>query len=191
MNALDGDDLKKFLDKAKRYAIYKGYGQDAEDFAHEAYIGHVIRGTFSLRLLFVDFLREFYGNTRTPVGRLKSGSRHRPVALGGSGAGHGDGGVIEHEPVAPDRAGLEPELPDWTARVRFGKGIHEEILQQIINEATQAEVAQYTGFTETRISQLKRDMKKEIRDAMVMDEAWDRYHYDREFSILDVDWVVF
>jgi len=183
------EEIKKLLAAARCYAVSQRKPDLADDFAQEAYLAYARGRKATLEQLFIDLLRKEYGDTRPsragagPRGRARFVSLDQPPAPG-------DDGLLLHERLGRPGGDPEPE------RLTRGSGIYLVGRDALIHQAAfeeempRREIAAQLGITESRVSQIiKARIKPAIERAYVLQEAWDLYHDDPDYSKLQVGWM--
>lgn len=72
---MNEDELKFFISYCKTYAAMKGFSNDAEDFAQIAAMKRLGGRRANIEQLFIDYLRETYGDPRVKTYRMKQSER--------------------------------------------------------------------------------------------------------------------
>lgn len=184
---LDKNYLLKMQGVAKEYAVKRGHGTIAEDFAAQVVIDLIEGRPDNLDWLLTDFLRREYGNTRSLSGSAKSDARISGRSLD-QPAGP-EGSMCLAECIGSPEPDPDPVGSDWRSQVvLFGRAaIMAEL--HFDHEFDQRDIADMYGVTEARISQLLKPVKREIERAMIVAETADIYRDDKEYSKLEINWI--
>lgn len=184
---MTNEEIKQLWSKAVAYATSRGLGKDAQDIAQEACLIAIEKGAVNLEWVFIGYLRKFYGDTRTGVGALRSASRLAYVSIdeppedGVRTPFHQPSGDIGRQP--------EFEREDWISRIDL-QGREESIFDLVcLDGISQRDVGQILGMYETVVSQKMSVIRKKTNDAILIQDTWDRYHDDEEYSKLEINWI--
>jgi len=187
MNLTQKADIEKLLSIARSHAKKRGYESIADDFAQEVYIEYAGGRKTTIKNLFIDFLREQYGSTRHPSGRARIAAVRTQVSLD---APAGDGiDALKHEFIggAPDDSGPKRDPRRYDVDFRGREYLIYKLC--VLDELSQDEVGEGFGLDPSRISQLLSNVKKEIVAKALIDECYDFYKDDPEYSKLSIDWI--
>jgi len=149
-------DFEKQRHFAKLHAIRKGFDRDAEDFAQEVCLAYVRGRKATISQLFTDYLRQWYGDTRTLGGRIRS----RATLF------------YENEPERCSDGMLGPDGDNWQCVVGFLKGSDKCIITLKYKWGlSEAEIGNCFGVTESRICQRIKGIQGRIRKRIEAQES--------------------
>jgi hypothetical protein len=162
--------LTKIRQQARYYAYKYGLKDYYQDFASFVTIRLLEGSRASFKHMIVDFRREYFGDSRTHVGRLTQVERKAYLELHSSYDDEGHGFVSEadkntHHSWIRQR----PNVPDdnyttaCVTKVReMGLTKHRRTVFLLINlyGLTQREVALILGVNESRVSQIMADISR-------------------------------
>lgn len=187
-------EIKKLYSQARAYACsQRGYAEFADDFAQEYVLGAHIGKNQPVNFAFIDFVRTYFGSTRSRSGQLRISSESprsgRQISLDApQEMGEKSSGLL-HE-IIPDsqrdsRDSKGIELPYFAMRTRdaFIARLFFEL------EVGQADIAEILGVTPSLVSQLLRTIKKQIANKEIVRACYDYYQDDPEYSKLYIDWI--
>ncbi len=184
---MTNEEIKSLWAKAACYARSKGLHNDAEDFAQEACIAYVRRGNIRLSSLFIDYLRQQYGRSSkrgyTPkfYERLRYTSINEPTEDEPRTPFYQPTGDIGRQP--------ESERSDWRTRIDL-QGNESIIFDLVVMKGWDRRfLAETCGVHESTISLQMREIELKTKDAILIQDTWDRYHDDKEYSKLEIDWI--
>lgn len=172
------EQLKKLFNTAKGIASARGYSEHSEDIAQEVLIKAMELG-FKPRIewMVIDHIRKEYGDSRTGSGRAKQrGTRYAyrldaPIGEESETLGHD---LIGSEPIDPIP---EPGLERFDGCL---SGVECGIFEMIhMGDEDQKTVAEFYGYTQGHISQIKKRIDLKLVRAMVKPEEFpDEMNFD-------------
>ena len=183
---MDQSKILKAMEFAKYYAASKGYGKDAEDFSQEVFIAYAEGRKATIEQLFIDYLRKFYGDTRSAGGLAKSFERHVSRSIDESEAIYK---LCESQSDRIDHSPSEHSGPDRRIRACLNR---QQLLVYdllVFEELNVKEIGELLGLTGGRISQIIATIKPIFKNCKIIDEHLDYYLADKEASKLIVDWI--
>lgn len=172
---------------AKAYAVKRGHGSIAEDFAAQVVIDLIEGRPDNLDWLLTDFLRQEYGDTRSISGSAKSACRLSGRSL--DQPANPESSMCLAECIGSPEPDAAPVGSNWRSRVVFfGK---QALLASLYfdHEMNQKTIANMLGVSEARVGELLRPIKNKIENAAIMSEKYDVYRDDREYSKLEISWI--
>lgn len=187
-------DVERFQKRARVIARERGHPELAEDFAQQIFIAFARGWRSTLDQLFVDFLRDEFGSSRTPSGRARAASRASTFSLDET-SGPGENAPLFHDLIAsPERhKDAASELHDRLAELRCGDlfdGLEAEFYElHFLDQLSQIEIANRFGLTESRVCQVLGPMRRRIREHAELEEIRDRIENDDSFGTLEVQWI--
>ena len=182
------NDIRRYQTRARMFAKAHGYPNDADDFAQEAYLARARERQAGLGRLFIDYLRRYYGSTRVSFGNVRAAERFSRMSLDDTVST--DVRRPLSECIGSFRDPAESIGKNWTDRIGLGRGGTgaENIKIEICTGSNPSELAEQYDVTESRISQIKADLKQDVLDAMALDHL-SEYRDFKEKSQLEVDWI--
>ena len=186
----DEKSIRKLLNRARNYARQKGYQNDADDFAQEYYIARSRGRQGTIGQIFIDYLRGYYGDTRAACGHVRANERISRLSF--------DDPISTsirrplNEYIGSFRDPTEFIGPSWRDRIYLGRGSsksNSEIKEVILSEdLEQYELAKRFRLSPPRISQINKELKKDIKMAQSLNEI-DEYTDFKEKSQLKINWI--
>lgn len=180
------DEAKHFLTRAKYVAKKYGYYQLADDFAQEvllAFIENPNRKS-TVDQLFIDYLRSTYGRPGTP-GYEQRYALACPISLDIQSEDH----PSLYDVIGSAESDSRSEQSTWECS-RLFEGREAMIYAlYFIEQMTESEIGSTLGITESRVSQILKNMKKEIRSYFTMKEMKERLEWDASFGVYQVEWI--
>lgn len=174
-------DYERIKKQCEAFAKRKGFPQDAEDFASETIIyllEHPDCPELFIKHRFVDFLRKHYGRSGTPCGDAKQRARLGP--------GTNDLETVASDPPSgPSACKIEERV--W--RVSATEKQRYIAAECLVKERLGKDVAEEFGVTGCRISQVVSEMKRQLEDAIILDEYLPEYLDDEERQTLAIRWI--
>jgi DNA-directed RNA polymerase specialized sigma subunit len=127
----------------------------------------------TLDQLFIDYLRQSYGDTRTGIGSARSKAEHTSCSLDLA------------RNIAADPG---DELEDRGCAFLF-KGKQRDLYEAcFLEERTEATMGEYYGVTESRICQMLKPIKQEIESYYILRKFLERLNDDESLE-LQIDWI--
>lgn len=181
------DEIKQFQKRAMYVARKRGRPELAEDFAQEIFVAFARGRRATIEQLFVDFLRQHQGDSRTPGGRAMQVARARAVSLDEPCE---DGGqVLRHELVGRPERGPD-DLLDHLGCSGLFEGEDVQLYRlHFIEQRQNTDIADLYGVSESRISQRVNRMRERIRQELQFRQVWERFKDDSSFGQLEVQWL--
>lgn len=172
------DEVKKFQKRARYVAIKRGFSELADDFAQEIFITFLEnpeRGA-TVDQLFIDYLRRTYG---------------RPGKPGGDARIQAERFTDEFDDSTITCDDPEPEFERGRYSFLFGDKQAEIYEAYFVNEMTEKWIAERLGVTESCVSQKLSEMKKKIIEQVELEDLWERFKTEPEFTRLEIQWIRF
>ena len=147
--------------------------------------------------MFIDYLRGAYGRTGGRCGSKRPHPHRDTVSISPAGSVKSNReGDLEWTPdelvsPVPDDLGVPSggDRQAWKFAFLFG-GRELEIYQRILEDGEQhREIAEDFGVTESRISQIYRQILLRIEKARQLREALERFEWDESFGRYAVEWI--
>lgn len=187
---MTNQEIEKFQKRARYVAAKRGYPELADDFAQELLLSFVEkpdRGA-TIDQLFVDYLREHYGDARSASGAARSFALRESISLDAAGC-EGEESYTLHDRIGSPEPVSELELSHRECSLLFG-GRKAEIYQAyFVEELTEQTIGKALDITESRVSQILGSMKREMRDYYMLREGLERMEWDTGYTKLHVDWI--
>lgn len=181
---MNNEDAKKLIRMAKATAKKRGFPQDADDFAQEFVIVKFKDSSQSLQQAFTEYLRRNYGDTRNASGRARS-STWLGKRLDEKLSSETEDTLLDLQ--------RSPEPDTEPPRIFIPFHITENQLDIFLRVASSDkfanEITEEVGLTESRVSQIRTHVIKAIKDEIEIQELYERYGWDKEFSKLRLYWI--
>jgi len=177
------NEIIDFINKAKKYACKKKFPQYADDFSQEAAIAfYQNKNDFiNMDFLWISFLRKQFGEGRSKKGKAKSEGRLNQLFIDN---------ILEQRLISHDSIDeflTKDELYKFT---HLFEGKKEYIfIRYYIEDETEIQISKELGVTESRISQLIKDIRNIIKDYYILNEAKDRFNIEDNFGVFEIDWI--
>jgi DNA-directed RNA polymerase specialized sigma24 family protein len=184
---VNDNEYNRFFRIAAAYATRRAYSQISEDFAQEFCIKKFTGSKQTTEQMFIDFLRKEYGDTRSAGGRLRANARHRMVSL--DKPLHEDSGESLHAIIASPGGESELIRSSWRDVVKLGG--QQALISELYfdDEWKLKEIGDYLGVTESRISQIIKQISKKIIKYGLYIELISNYRDFKEESLLEIEWI--
>lgn len=180
---LSNDKIKELQGKALAQAIRWGYSQDAEDFAQDVLIKTLTGRKATIEQLFIDYLRQHYGDSRSSQFELKRAARF---------ARTDEEGGKENLDFVADSRGFETsaseQFDDFAVSGLLTAG-ERETYERLAAEERPFEIAAAMGVSQSRISQIRKNLRKKHENMAIL-ETLDEYRLYARKSQFEVDWIV-
>lgn len=180
---MTNEEILKFQKRARYVASKRGYPELADDFSQSVLLLFVERPDrhSTLDQLFIDYLRETYGDSRTISGSKRSFAERNAVS--------GEEENLYHDYIGDVERSSDTGPTQRECACLF-MGREAEIYQAyFVDERTEWSIAQDLAVTESRVSQVLKPMKNEIRDFYILREGLERMEWDEDYTKLAVDWI--
>lgn len=184
------DEIRAYQKKARAYASAHGEGNCADDFAQEAIVKILSGRKATIAQLFIDFVRQQYGDTgrgRSALGQLKSAGIREAKSFDQPISRESESTLFDVL-VAPEP---DPghDRHDWRARNSFGEREGLIADMRYDDEMLESEIAWIFGVTESRICQIIKRVNKKIESSAIIARCYDNYKNNENYSKLHINWI--
>ena len=168
-----------------KYAYYKGFGQDAEDFAQEYCIKMFEGRKASVKNIFIDYLRGRYGDSRSSFGLAKQRETRNAVDI--------DAADFKGLPVSIEDIGGECDSSGKRAVLCNKQKLvltHQEIsvLEKILEGYNFTSISDILGISQARVSQILKVAKGRISKANEIRRLKEEIILAN--GLIEIDWIV-
>ena len=169
--------IKKYQKRAKTVAVAFGFPELAEDFSQELFIYFLEHPDIGATVdhVFIDYLRRERGRPGTPGGDAKIKARNNSIP------------IEEATDIAEPVSKVELSKKDLSFLL---EGKELEVYQHVfLEEKTLWSLTEELGVTESRLSQILKEVKKKLTNYYILQEGKERLEWNENFGVCKINWI--
>lgn len=158
------EQIDRLQRRAHALAIKWGYSEIADDFAQEAFVAIANGAHPKLEWLFIGFLREQYGSSRSAIGRLRQLAEKFAIRLDAPISEDSDS-AFTHDIIGSSESNPESIAETRESPISYGPLTAREkeiAIMHFEEECSCEEIAQRFGVSSSRVSQILSNIRRTV-----------------------------